>query len=125
MSERLTVSLEDGIPDKLRQLAGGERKVGAYLSGVVAWLWANKEKLDAYNPSSINVEKGEEIEEQIHTLFQSYNEINRKIDSLETFVKFATEAIATQDEDKMAAVRQSLIQQGLLTPQEHSSQNDA
>ena len=47
MSERLTVSLEDGIPDKLRTLAGGERKVGAYLSDVVAWLWEYRESLQA------------------------------------------------------------------------------
>lgn len=46
MSERLTVSLEDGIPDKLRTLAGGERKVGAYLSGVVEWLYYHREQLE-------------------------------------------------------------------------------
>ena len=46
MAERLTVSLEDGIPDKLRTLAGGERKVGAYLSQLVAWLWEYREALE-------------------------------------------------------------------------------
>ena len=45
MSERLTVSLEDGIPDKLRTLAGGQRKVGAYLSDVISWLWYHREQL--------------------------------------------------------------------------------
>lgn len=39
MTERLTVALEDGSIEKLRELAGGPRKVGAYLSAVTAWLW--------------------------------------------------------------------------------------
>lgn len=47
MSERLTASLEDGTLEKLRTLAGGERKVGAYLSDVVAWLWEYREALQA------------------------------------------------------------------------------
>jgi formate dehydrogenase maturation protein FdhE len=45
MAERLTVSLEDGSVERLRALAGGERKVGAYLSQVTAWLWANRDEL--------------------------------------------------------------------------------
>lgn len=124
MSERLTVSLEDGIPDKLRTLAGGERKVGAYLSDVVAWLWANREKLDAYSPSSINVEKGEEIEKQIYSLSQSYNKLQRQIDSIEAIARTVLEASDTLDEETKAAIRQSLIAQGLLVPQQDSSQND-
>ncbi len=47
MSERLTASLEDGTLERLRTLAGGERKVGAYLSDVVAWLWGYREALQA------------------------------------------------------------------------------
>ena len=46
MSERLTASLEDGTLDKLRTLAGGERKVGAYLSDVAQWLWYHREQLE-------------------------------------------------------------------------------
>lgn len=46
MSERLTTQLEDGSIDKLREMAGGERKVGAFLSDVVAWLWEHKETLE-------------------------------------------------------------------------------
>ena len=45
--ERLTTQLEDGSIERLRELAGGQRKVGAYLSQVVAWLWAHKEQLGA------------------------------------------------------------------------------
>ncbi len=46
MPDRLTTQLDDGSLEHLRELAGGERKVGAYLSGVVAWLWQNKAQLE-------------------------------------------------------------------------------
>ena len=45
MAERLTVSLEDGTTENLRTMAGGERKVGVYLSNVVAWLWSYRDTL--------------------------------------------------------------------------------
>lgn len=47
MPDRLTTQLDDGNLERLRILAGGERKVGAYLSEVTAWLWAHKEVLEA------------------------------------------------------------------------------
>lgn len=43
MSERLTVQLEDGTVEKLRELAGGPRRVGNYLSRVTDWLWSQRE----------------------------------------------------------------------------------
>lgn len=43
--ERLTVALPDGSIERLRTLAGGERKIGGYLAPVVAWLWRHKEAL--------------------------------------------------------------------------------
>ncbi len=46
-SDRLTVQLEDGCGEQLRILAGGPRKVGEYLSGVTAWLWAHREQLES------------------------------------------------------------------------------
>ena len=47
MTERLNTALEDGTLEKLRALSGGQRKVGVYLSDVVAWLWQYKEALEA------------------------------------------------------------------------------
>lgn len=51
MSERLTVALEDGTKELLVQLAGGERKVGAYLSALIRDVHEHRlvdaEKLDA------------------------------------------------------------------------------
>jgi len=45
MKERFGVAVEEGTVEKLRTLAGGERKVGAYLSDIVSWLWQYKEAL--------------------------------------------------------------------------------
>lgn len=45
MAERLTASLEDGTLERLRTLAGGERKVGAYLSAVTDWLWQYRDNI--------------------------------------------------------------------------------
>lgn len=38
MSYRLSTVIDDGLIDKLRGLAGGERKIGAYLSQLIASL---------------------------------------------------------------------------------------
>lgn len=46
MPERLTVQLEDGSVARLREMAGGERKVGAFLSMVTAWLYAQREHVE-------------------------------------------------------------------------------
>lgn len=51
--ERLTVALPDGAIATLRQLAKGERKVGAYLSNVVTWLAdAQRQQVLAETPLS-------------------------------------------------------------------------
>lgn len=38
---RLTVSVNDETVERLRTLAGGERKIGAMLDDVTAWLWSS------------------------------------------------------------------------------------
>lgn len=45
MPERLTTQLEDGTIEKLRELAGGERKVGAFLTEVITWLYMYRDRL--------------------------------------------------------------------------------
>lgn len=51
--ERLTISVDDNVVVTLRQLAGGERKVGAYLSSVVTWLAdAQRQQVLAETPLS-------------------------------------------------------------------------
>ena len=43
--EHVSVSVVDGTTAQLRQLAGSPRKVGAYLTVVVSWLWLHRETL--------------------------------------------------------------------------------
>lgn len=38
---RLTVRVNDETVERLRTLAGGERKIGAMLDNVTAWLWSS------------------------------------------------------------------------------------
>lgn len=38
---RLTVSVNDETVERLRTLAGGERKIGAMLDNVATWLWSS------------------------------------------------------------------------------------
>lgn len=57
--ERLSTSLEDGSIEKLRELAGGERKVGTYLSGVVSWLYENTTRLAGARRGVIVLPAGE------------------------------------------------------------------
>ena len=42
MSERLTVVLEDGVPEMLVKLAGGPRRQGEYLTRVIKSLYAGE-----------------------------------------------------------------------------------
>jgi hypothetical protein len=43
MTERLTVSVKEGIGDKLKELAGSSRKQGDYLSGLIQAVWENSQ----------------------------------------------------------------------------------
>lgn len=68
MSERLTVALEDGTKELLVQLAGGERKVGAYLSALIRQMSARE-----LVPAT-----------ELDALEQKFNETDRRIDSIES-----------------------------------------
>lgn len=45
MSEKLTLSVGDGTTKKLRTLAGGERKIGVWLTITAAWLFDQKDTI--------------------------------------------------------------------------------
>ena len=96
MPERMTVSLEDGTAERLRTLAGGERKVGAYLSDVVAWLWQYREALQARPLSGMALVHSEWImtpEEQQLALTQrdriaaALEDLQRRMSELEAQAK--------------------------------------
>jgi hypothetical protein len=43
MVERLTMSVKEGIGDKLIELAGSSRKQGDFLSGLIQAHWENRQ----------------------------------------------------------------------------------
>lgn len=101
MAEKLTVSLEDGDVDKLRELAGGPRKIGTYLHSVVNWLWYHREQLQTQPLQSFApvlqewiprvtmspeeqrkaTEANDAMLAQIRELEQRYAELGARIDS--------------------------------------------
>lgn len=121
MSERLTAALEDGTLDKLRTLAGGERKVGAYLSQIVAWLWPYREDLDAVGLSGCVLQRAETEGAMLATLektraaLDATRAIDARLDALEaSFRELGAKARANED----------MLQQ-LLPTQEDGGHNDA
>ena len=115
MAERLTASLEDGTLEKLRTLAGGERKVGAYLSDVVAWLWQYREALQARPLSGMALVHSEWImtpEEQQQAL-ERRARVDAGLDSLErrlSEVQAMVEALSVNVKDE-AQIRDAAIGQ--------------
>lgn len=90
MSERVTVALNDGLVDKLRLLAGGERKIGAYLSRLITAL-----------PDS-------DASEQPDML---YDELDGDAATLAAFVALGREIAALQSELQHARMRAYYFQQ--------------
>ena len=145
MSDRLNTVLEDGRLEQLRIMAGGQRKVGAYLSDVIAWLWYHREQLQTaplsdfapilqewiprFTPLTPE-EQAQQAEEtarlnaELGQWRQRMDDLQRQVDSMQAIAQATLEASAVLSEDAKAAIRQSLIQQGLLVPQQDSSQND-
>jgi hypothetical protein len=62
VKERFGVAVEEGTTAKLRQLAGGERKIGSYLTAVVDWLWLNRENWERHELREFKAMLPEEIE---------------------------------------------------------------
>ena len=88
MAERLTVSLEDGTLEKLRQMAGGQRKVGAFLSDAVALLWDSREALEALGPQGCIVLPKALSQEMLggadkKTIMDKLNEVQAKFEEVE------------------------------------------
>lgn len=135
MSERLTVSLEDGIPEKLRELAGGQRKVGAYLSDVVSWLWRHKEILASEDGfRDLFVARRLELDDLPQTALREIQE-NFEARTAETaalvaqaqtlMAEFQTRLEALEASSPEAAKMAEVFRAKLGAPQQDSSDNDA
>ena len=126
MSERLTASLEDGTLERLRTLAGGERKVGAYLSDVVAWLWDYREALQARPLSGMALVHSEWImtpEEQQQAL-ERQARIDAQLESM--WAQIEEQRAYLEKLGARIDVHGQAIQEARLEAQQQdSSQNDA
>lgn len=124
MSERLTASLEDGTLEKLRELAGGERKVGAYLSDVVRFLAAYEELVSTEKFQDLcilpRIDSDKLPDIALQEITDTFNE------TLEEWRK-ESEAREKAMRDAYAQLMLRLVQleKRLPTQQEDSSQNDA
>ena len=147
MAERLTVSLEDGSLDKLRELAGGERKVGAFLSDVAAWLWAYREDIDAVGPQGCVIMRKDKLEDmpraEVEAMWRATQhlqteaernatevaEVKAQLRTLETEAQQAVaeaRQVAQELRDAYAQLKLRELQlEGRLPTQEDSSHNDA
>lgn len=105
MSERLTVSLEDGTLVKLRELAGGERKIGAYLSRLVTWLlWPYREELDAVGPVGCVIMRKDKLEDlpraEAEAMWQATQHLLAEAEEMKSQI------------DGIKAIKTELLQQG-------------
>lgn len=133
MSERLTVALEDGTLDKLRTLAGGERKVGAYLSQLVAWLWEHKEDIDAVGVAGCVILRRDKIGYLLGADAETLQQTLQRLKAEAEATKARIEAIRTGVLQEAQELRSELARlsaeavelRKLLPTQEDSSRNDA
>ena len=55
MSERVTLSLDDGVSDMLAVLAGGERKRGRWISEVVRAAYENRQTAESSDVNTLRL----------------------------------------------------------------------
>ena len=101
---RLTVSVEDETVERLRELAGGERKVGSYLDAVTTWLWTLRDESGQTPLRDYSL--------------RSVSDVNDELSTLRSQVA-AQETTVTQIQEIVAKLARR------LQAQEDSGQNDA
>lgn len=81
MTERLTVALEDGVKAMLVELAGGERKVGAFLSFTIrnlydGWLLDVDSSKEVYEA----VTRAEQIQDRVDAALARIEEVSLDVE---------------------------------------------
>jgi hypothetical protein len=103
---RLTVRVNDETVERLRTLAGGERKIGAMLDDVTTWLWSSyqdagaaitvAELLGAATGLPQRIEDTEERITQVHTeIAQVRSQADALIDYMIAKMDLSSEDIET------------------------------
>lgn len=119
MSERLTVSLEDGSIERLRTLAGGERKVGQFLSGIVRFLVTYEELVSTENFQDLCIMRRVSTDELPQ---QALREIEENYQAWRSELEAEAAAQAQAQNARLESLEAVMRNAGLLTQQD-SSQN--
>lgn len=83
MSERLTVSLEDGSVERLRQLAGGQRKVGTFLSGAIQFLFAHAQLIKTHEWRDLVITQALFEDALYQELVRMQKELSARLEAIE------------------------------------------
>ena len=83
MSERLTVSLEDGSVERLRQLAGGQRKVGTFLSGAIQFLFAHAQLIKSHDWRDLVITQALFEDALYQELVRMQKELSARLEAIE------------------------------------------
>lgn len=83
MSERLTVSLEDGSVERLRQLAGGQRKVGTFLSGAIQFLFGHAELIKTHDWRDLVITQALFEDALYQELVRMQKELSARLEAIE------------------------------------------
>lgn len=124
--ERLTTGLDDGSIEKLRELAGGERRVGRFLSQVVTWLWHQKEQLEK-TPLSDYVlvrrdvwRRIEQSQAQLNTVTNDTERLRQELSEIQEHQRVydgrlaeLEKVLASYTEEELDAMEESARKEGL------------
>ena len=95
---RLTVSVEDETVERLRELAGGERKVGEYLNSVVTWLWTLRDESGQTPLRDYELRSVSDVDGVIATLRSSFAEMQTEIHKLADAYRHLEERLQAQED---------------------------
>jgi len=93
--QRLTLSVEDGTVERLRELAGGERKVGEYVSDVAARLHDSPELLQrASSPGVL-----ESLQQDVRTMLEMIDFVMARLERIERYLESLQSGQRESNED--------------------------
>ncbi len=93
---RLTVSVEDETVERLRTLAGGERKVGSYLDSVVAWLWTLRDESGQTPLRDYELRSVSDVNDELSTLRSQVAAQEEKVTQVLQVVESLVERLQAQ-----------------------------
>ena len=78
----LTTNVSGETVERLRELAGGQRKVGSYLDEVVSWIWENYESTGQVAAKDYTLRSAGDVNDELNTLRSQVAETMAEIHKL-------------------------------------------